>query len=1794
MFTPIHNFRYWLIMFCAVLSFDAQAQLKANFTLSSPKATGCTYLQESYKNATSGASSAATYLWKLGNGNKATTQDASAIYVNPKTYYITLIVTDGNKVDSVTKSVTIFNGPTANFSVAKTAGCSPFTISITDNSSSGSAPISKYLWDFGDGNTSSDQSPPPHSYSMLNTYKVSLYLTDTNGCPGSYHFASPIVVGSPPVVNFSSNSGGGCAPTQSIKFTAKVSSSFGGFSYNWNFGDGSNPATVANPTHDYIVDGNFEVKLTVTDSTGCIGTADRPGYIYIGNPIADFLASATNGCAPFVVDFTDISTGVFSGASFSWDFGDGNTSTSQFPVHTYAIGTYDVKETVTNPTGCTNSVTKTSLIHVTKAYTASFSADTVLCQLPFITTLINTSGANTKVLYWDYGDSTKHDTASMHRYPDKPPLGPPQPPTSPFTITMVVIDDNQCVETLTKSDYIYAWATTAAITASPPSGCVPLTVSLLSNISTYDPVKTYSWKFSKKIGDTSNVKNPGNRIYNDTGTFDISLMIETDHGCKVTALDSILAGDKPPVSFIGGPDSGCLNNMRNLKFISTSNDSLGPNAVRAESYAWTFTEGRTAYTPVVTFTSRVSPFLDDKPGVYGATLITTNHGCNDTLIKKNLIKIVGPWSNFAWAQKDPCNLSAVTFTDKSLDNNHVEYFFGDNDTATKRNLVHIYKQGTFNPYMIVKNDTSGCTDTFKYNLGIVIPQPWTVTFKDSLSIGCIPFTNKFFITSNDSTHDVIYFGNGDSTLSSTDLRPPKDTLQKITYVYQGRGIDTVKLKSVNSATNCIQKIVITPPVKVGGPLPKFIIDKNSGCVPLKIRMIEIPNADSSIISRAYNMGDGTILKDTADTMFYTFKTPPTNQNWGYTNYLTESDPLCTNFYSQIVYPSQPIADFTIDSGYTCTTTLYIFTPTDSGLGPFNYLWDFGDGSAKSNQRNPVYGYAKNGTYKVTLKMTDMNGCADTISKILKVKKSFSKANFSYSTTDLNNCPPYPVNFIDKSHFVFGGYTGYEWDFGDGSPHVFTESPSKVYFLPGSYTVSLKITDSLGCQDSITIPGIIKIKGAVGSYSESPHRGCVPLTVNFTALSKNAKKFTWDAGDGNIDTNAVFTNTYVSARNYTPVLILSDSFNCSYALPIKDTIIVDSLPTPDFVFDSICSGFPTFFYDRSVAHANGGTLVSWSWDFGDSTAKSSAQNPTHVYKKNGTYDLGLTVTNSHGCVGMIIRKIKIGGIIAGFKSPATSCVGTINQFTDTSKSDTAIKSRLWHFGDGDSSTSINPTHMYVKKGLYTVSLFAENYKACTDSLIRKAAILVGDTIPPPPPVLYRVTVASDTSVEIDFSKFIDVDFHSYIIYMEDINGNFIPVDSTLNLNDTVINIGKLNTLKNVYCFNVQSRNICGHYSLHSPVHCSMDVTARPGVDEALISWTPYVGWNVLKYQVFRKSYYSNSYIPLNFVGPDTLQYIDSNIICYKPVTYKIKAYESGGYGQFSWSDTSTTLPVHIPKLPNPQLIDATVPDNRNVLIEWSNIPSLKVRKWILEKSYDGVKYNILDTPFNSTTFSYYDSKADVHNNSYSYRLSLMDSCGDISEHGNIAKTILLKADTTQDVRPILNWTAYRSWPEGVRYYEIDFENTSGKFDTLGRTKSGSDTTFIDYSTDLNSLPQYCYRVIAHRNGPPSNPDQNLAISSISNVACIQAKTRVFVPNAFTPNNDGLNDSLDIKGLFINEYHIRIYDRWGTLVFESHNIKDSWNGSFKGAKPINDVYKYLIDVKGVDNNLYFFQGNVTVLP
>lgn len=107
---------------------------------------------------------------------------------------------------------------------------------------------------------------------------------------------------------------------------------------------------------------------------------------------------------------------------------------------------------------------------------------------------------------------------------------------------------------------------------------------------------------------------------------------------------------------------------------------------------------------------------------------------------------------------------------------------------------------------------------------------------------------------------------------------------------------------------------------------------------------------------------------------------------------------------------------------------------------------------------------------------------------------------------------------------------------------------------------------------------------------------------------------------------------------------------------------------------------------------------------------------------------------------------------------------------------------------------------------------------------------------------------------------------------------------------------------------------------------------------------------------------------------------------------------------------------------------------------------------------------------------------------------------------------------------------------------------------------------------NIVDNSIYRVTAYKQG-------NNTVTSTSNYAEIIPPLNLYIPSAFTPNGDGLNDTFGVKGEGINNYHIYIYNRWGEVVFESTNPKQTWDGKFKGNNSETGTYVYQLFAEGL---------------
>lgn len=240
-----------------------------------------------FTNTSAGCSGYEIFDWTSGAGDISHIENPVFYYATGGVYIVSLTVhCDGFDVTE-TMQITIFDPPVADFSIPSITGCVPYQVSFTDLSTPGDGTIDAWFWDFGDGNTSSDQSPQ-HTYSLGSLYNVSLIVTDDNECYSMGTHNGLVSVANNPYVSFYADNTNSCYAPLDVNFTSNVITSFGLNSYyNWDFGDG-HTSSAANPSNTYTASGLYYVSLAVTDEYGCSTVLAKPDYVQIDQGIPEY------------------------------------------------------------------------------------------------------------------------------------------------------------------------------------------------------------------------------------------------------------------------------------------------------------------------------------------------------------------------------------------------------------------------------------------------------------------------------------------------------------------------------------------------------------------------------------------------------------------------------------------------------------------------------------------------------------------------------------------------------------------------------------------------------------------------------------------------------------------------------------------------------------------------------------------------------------------------------------------------------------------------------------------------------------------------------------------------------------------------------------------------------------------------------------------------------------------------------------------------------------------------------------------------------------------------------------------------------------------------------------------------------------------------------------------------------------------------------------------------------------------------------------------------------------------
>ena len=362
------------------------------------------------------------WTWNFGDGHGTYSQSPVHTYDAVGVYNVSLMVNNSQGNDTMTKTALIHVStgivtPIANFSGSPTTGTAPLNVNFTD--ASDNSPTDWY-WTFGDGNNSTEQNPS-HIYNAVGNYTVNLTANNSAGNNATSKVDYIVVTKQvlSPIANFTSNATDGSTPFD-VQFTDLSTNE--PTNWLWNFGDNVT-STDQNPLHRYNVSGNFSVSLAVGNSAGN-DSMNKLSYINVTEtpapPLAQFVANRTQmwspSDAPFTVQFND--TSLHSPATWQWNFGDGQGSTEQNPVHTYtAVGLYNVSLHVTKD-AYTSDAVLTGYINISSTpVNLTWTTDRDSYYAPATVHFLNNTANYTGTYFWDFGDGTNSTEADpTHLY----------------------------------------------------------------------------------------------------------------------------------------------------------------------------------------------------------------------------------------------------------------------------------------------------------------------------------------------------------------------------------------------------------------------------------------------------------------------------------------------------------------------------------------------------------------------------------------------------------------------------------------------------------------------------------------------------------------------------------------------------------------------------------------------------------------------------------------------------------------------------------------------------------------------------------------------------------------------------------------------------------------------------------------------------------------------------------------------------------------------------------------------------------------------------------------------------------------------------------------------------------------------------------------------------------------------------------------------------------------------------------------------------------------------------------
>ena len=576
---------------------------------------------------------------------------------------------------------------------------------------------------------------------------------------------------------------------------------------------------------------------------------------------------------------------------------------------------------------------------------------------------------------------------------------------------------------------------------------------------------------------------------------------------------------------------------------------------------------------------------------------------------------------------------------------------------------------------------------------IVAPLPKVAFSSDEVCLGvATTFINESTISTGTISSYQWSFDDGSASV----INSPK-------HVFPNSSNFDVRLTAVSDkgcTSDTVQQVVVNPTPEVDF----FTEDVCQGIVSVFEPNVSL--SQGNVSSYNWTMGDGSSFRLFEDqTLDHIYEDAGEYQ----VKLLVRTSKVCFDSAIKTV-TVHPRANLEFEVAPVFKGEMSIFQNNSSiADGSLSYNWLFGDGGS-STLASPRYTYQEAGEYEVRLSSTSsIGGCVDTLSIPYEVKAQVL-ADFDFEPT----CRDIPAVFINNS-ITLEGALSFQWNFGDGTTSDL-ENPEHQYVLPGQYTVKLTAVSEEGSID-VEEKVISVYSEPSASFTASPACGDQPVSFNnLTSILEGSLTYTWNLEGNTVSTEVNPLHQFSSAGDQSVLLTATSANGCIDS--VRQTVVVRPLPVVNFTVDTACLGQPSLL--TNLSSINSGSIESMLWDFGDGT-NSIIRSPSKTYQSAGEFDVTLRATSDLGCAAVktVIAKV-VDSPVADFDVNA-ACFQQPSLFVNATTVDDGLLTYSWDFGDGASSTAIDPEYTYALPGQYSTSLTAISSFGCEDRITKNITV-----------------------------------------------------------------------------------------------------------------------------------------------------------------------------------------------------------------------------------------------------------------------------------------------------------------------------------------------------------------------------------------------------------------------------------------------------------------------------------------